>query len=165
VLVTWSQRMRAVADCPTRVGGRGLEEVERLAEQGVAERCFDTAEVVNAWDFVFRVVLRPSQRVSREAVHPAGARAAEPHGTPAARGVHWEVERKAEPPATGPQDPWLELPDEDRGATKQAVEAINVATAVANAVVADAAERCRREHQQLAQELGLARPPVGFQRD
>ncbi len=126
---------------------RGVHwEVERKPYTPQVLALLPSQHVSRAWDFVFRVVL------SR--IAPLG------WAPPAYR-----LPSQAEPPATGPQYPQLELPDEDRPATKQAVEAINVATAVANAVVADAAERCRREHQQLAQELGLTRPPVGFPRN
>jgi hypothetical protein len=57
----------------------------------------------------------------------------------------------------------VELPDEDREQSKQFVEALNTATDVTNAVIQDAKRANRREHEQLASDLGLSRTRVGFE--
>jgi hypothetical protein len=99
--------------------------------------------VSRAWDFVFRVVL------SRIA--------------PLGRGWgQYHIPPQAEPPFTGEPDLYIELPDSDRSETKKTVAAINSATAVANAVTGEAAAATDREHEELARELGLDRPKVGF---
>jgi hypothetical protein len=88
-------------------------------------------DVSRAWDFVFRVVL------SR--IAPLGSGLAPYHIPP-----------QAEPPFTGPPMLYIELPDKDRTAAKRAVEAINAATCVANAITGEAAANTEREHEELA---------------
>jgi hypothetical protein len=100
--------------------------------------------VSRAWDFVFRVVL------SRIAPSGWGAAAA------------YYLPPPIQPLVIGPRSLIVELPDEDRAETKRAVGAINAATDVANAITAYAATECRREHEELARDLGLNRPGVGF---
>lgn len=64
-------------------------------------------------------------------------------------------------PRAGPVELGVELGDTEAD-RREVVELVNVATETANALVPRAAENCRREHEQLAAELGLARPRVGF---
>jgi hypothetical protein len=59
----------------------------------------------------------------------------------------------------------VELPDEDRNESRRVVKAVNTATAVANTVSAEAAAATRHEHEELARDLGLDRPSVGFSAD
>jgi len=99
--------------------------------------------VSRAWDFVFRVVL------SR--ITPLGSGQAP-----------YRISPQPDPPFTGTPDLYIELADKDRAETKKAVEAINSATAVANAVTPEAATATDREHEELARELGLDRPRLGF---
>jgi hypothetical protein len=100
-------------------------------------------DVSRAWDFVFRVVLSK--------IAPLGWESAPYHIPP-----------QAEPPFIGPPTLYIELPDADRAASKRAVQAINSATAVANAITIEAAAMTAREHEELARDLGLDRPRVGF---
>lgn len=96
-------------------------------------------QVTRAWDLTFRVVL---DKLITPRVVPFYM------SQPTARG---------EQPALS-----IELPDEDRAETKRFVEALMTATEVANAVVTDAASKCRREHEQLAADLGLRPSSFGF---
>jgi hypothetical protein len=50
-------------------------------------------------------------------------------------------------------------PEESR---RELAELAQVAVETANALAAEGAERCRRKHQQLARDLGLAKPRPGF---
>lgn len=68
------------------------------------------------------------------------------------------------PPFLGARLPEIELPDTDRAETQGTVRAISAAMRVTNAVIADAVAACRREHDQLARDLGLDRPSVGCMR-
>jgi hypothetical protein len=99
--------------------------------------------VSRAWDFLFRVVL------SRIAPLSAGT-------------WDYHIPPQAEPPFTGPAELYIELPDRDRAASKRAVTAINSATTVANAIALEAATATDQEHEELARDLGLDRPRVGF---
>jgi hypothetical protein len=65
-------------------------------------------------------------------------------------------------PQSNPARLVVELDGPVTDETKRFVAALNVATAAANALVPEAYEICRREHERLARELGLERPRPGF---
>lgn len=93
-------------------------------------------KISRAWDVTFRIVLDKLVTV---------------------REVPYSVS-----PQTDPPDLYIELPDKDRDESRRVANAINDATDVANAVTAEAATATRREHEELARDLGLDRPQVGF---
>jgi hypothetical protein len=118
-------------------------EVERKPFDPDALVLWPHQPVSRAWDFLFRIAL--------ERIAPHG------WGPPA-----YLVSPHVGAPAQGPRNLAIELPDRSREATGQAVAAVNAATAVANAVVAEAAVACRREHDELARDVGLDRPDLAF---
>lgn len=114
------------------------------------------------------LVLRPNQRISRawESIfrivldRRASSRSGAYRVVPIARGPS-DVDESGRLKADSP-DLRIELPDRDRDETKQVVEAVNTATVVANAVSGDAATQNQHQNEELARELGLDRPPIGF---
>jgi hypothetical protein len=95
--------------------------------------------VSRAWDFVLRIVL---------------------HKLITPRVVPFNT-----PPQTDPPNLTIGLPDDDRDDSRQFVKVLNAATDVTNAVVVDAKRACKREHEQLAADLGLKRGKIGFSRE
>jgi hypothetical protein len=120
-------------------------EVERMPYQNHVLRLRPNHPVSRAWDAIFRHVL-----------HDIGPR------DPTDRGRPYRIPDQAPPPAQDPTPLVIELPDTDRQQTKLVIRAINTATDVANAVSREALQQSRREHADLARELGLNRPDVGF---
>ena len=96
--------------------------------------------VSRAWDLVFRVTL--------------------------ARAVNAEFGRfrdlRYDTPQSDPAYLVVELQGPVNADTKRFAAALNFATETANAVTPQAATSCREEHERLAHELGLSRPPLGF---
>jgi hypothetical protein len=101
--------------------------------------------VSRAWDMLFRCV------IARLAPIDWGS-------TP------YAISPQVGPSDEGPRFPEIELPATDRSETERIVGAINAATRVTNSVVADAFAACRREHEELARDLGLDRPRVDLPR-
>jgi len=118
-------------------------EVERKPFDPDALLLWPSRPVCRGWDFLFRIAL--------ERIAPHG------WGPPV-----YVVSPEVRGPAHGPRNLAIELPDRSRESSRQAGAAINAATAVANAVIAEAAMVCRREHDELARAVGLDRPAIAF---
>jgi hypothetical protein len=97
--------------------------------------------VSRAWDLVFRVTLA--------------------HAVNAEFGRFRDL-RYYIPPQSDPAYLVVELHGPVNADTKRFAGALNFATETANAVTPQAATSCRDEHERLALELGLSRPPLGF---
>jgi hypothetical protein len=101
--------------------------------------------VSRAWDLVFRVVL--GKTVNHEFGIWRNLRNAETPQSPPGLPAHLIVE--------------LQAPFSD-DELKRFAGLVGNAAAAANAVIPQAAEDCRREHEKLASNLGLSRPRVGL---
>jgi hypothetical protein len=115
--------------------GGGAKAIRDGPAQAAADQ-----PVSRAWDFIFRVAM---SRIERQA--------SDYYRSP-----------QAKPPSVAPSTLYIELPDRNRDESREVVRAVNAATAAANALSADAAAACKREHEELARDRGLDRPATGF---
>lgn len=63
----------------------------------------------------------------------------------------------------GPVQPFIELREQQElDLRRRFIEVLNIATRSANGITRDAAEVCAKDHEDLAREVGLERPSLGF---
>jgi hypothetical protein len=93
-------------------------------------------DVSRAWDLIFRIALS-------FVLSP--------------RMVRYRVSDQADPP-----DLFVEVSDDDQDQARRVLDAVKAVTVVANSVSSEAATTTRREHKQLAQDLGLSSREIGF---